>query len=173
MPTKKRNTQPTIFKYLEPTERKCSHTEKVDFDKQLRSLECYIAETKEVKEEIHNFEYKPTKCYTPPKHNAEPKIQIAEPVRTQTEDTIIEYKNLEHMGETKVIITKTLHYDYFKIPIEWEAEDIEIKHRRLYHKGKHIINCSADNQPKDLDYPLELWVDFKVSDYSQYFQPTM
>jgi hypothetical protein len=197
MATKQRKTQPTIFKYLEPTERKCSHTKKVQF-KELRSLEEWGEELKsqskdlnliiyedgvgykngipvvnETKTETKIQEHKPCIKEERKPKVAEPKrkIQLAEPVRTQIEDTIIEYKNLEHIGKTKVIIAKTLHYDYFNIPTEWEAYDICIINRHLYYKGVYV-DCKAPNQPQDRRKPLEVWVDFKVEDYSYYF-PTM
>ena len=99
--------------------------------------------------------------------------ELAVPITTQQANTTIDYMNLEHMGKTKVVIAKTLQYDYFNIPIEWDAKDINITDRNLYYKNM-LVDCKAPNQPADRHTPIEIWVDFKINDYSFYFQkPTM
>lgn len=95
--------------------------------------------------------------------------ELAVPIKTQQANTTIDYMNLEHMGETKVIIAKTLQYDYFTIPIEFDANDISIIDRKLYYKNM-LVDCKAPNQPSDINSPIEVWVDFKVEDYNYYFQ---
>ena len=173
-------------------------------DKPLRSIEDWCEELKsqskdmviyeETKQETQLQEYKPIKTKYATKQVkceegiAEPKqrkarkpkvlqveepLQLAVPILTEQANTTIDYINLESMGERKVVIAKTLQYDYFNIPIDWEAKDISIIDRRLYYKDM-LIDCKATNQPRDRNTPLEVWIDFKVCDYSFYFQkPTM
>lgn len=126
------------------------------------SIETFKDATKQVKCEAQR---KP-RTYRP-----KVKEQVAVPIQPQV--TTIDYMNLEYMAETKVIIAKHINYDYYKIPIEWEQEDINITDRKLYYKGM-LVDCKATNQPKDKNTPIEIFVDFKISDYSYYFQqPTM
>ena len=154
---------------------------KKEKDKPLRSLEDWGEELKsqskdiviyeETKQETQLQEYKPL-----PREETEPtlgeiyqKSPYLQIEHLQTE----QYIRSEPITDKKIIIARTIHYDYFEVPIDWDSKDIKIHYRELYYKQMKV-ECKAKYAPRDINYPRELYIDYKVQDYTHYFQqPTM